>query len=57
MNPMLFILPAFSVYLVVRAVMHQRANRPRWCVHYLFMAALMLGIFLYELWMISRTNP
>ena len=50
MNYMLFIMPAFSVYLVIRAVMHKRAGRQRWFIHYLFMAGLMMCIFLYEVW-------
>lgn len=57
MNPMLLILPAFSVYLVIRAFMHKRSGRSRWFIHYLFMAGLMLCIFLYEVWMLVRTTP
>ena len=48
MNYMLFIMPAFSVYLVIRAVMHKRAGRQRWFIHYLFMASLMIPLFTPE---------
>ena len=51
MNPLLFILPAFAVYLIIRAVMHKRIGRTRWFIHYLFMAGLMMCIFCFELWM------
>lgn len=51
MNPLLFILPAFSVYLVIRAMMHKKQGRMRWAIHYLFMAGLMMCVFGYELWM------
>ena len=57
MNPLLFILPAFSVYLVIRAVVHKRTGRPRWFVHYLFMAGFILCIFAFELWMHLRARP
>ena len=55
MNPLLFILPAFSVYLVIRAMMHKKQGRPRWSIHYLFMAGLMMCVFVYEIWMQLRT--
>ena len=54
MNPLLFVLPIFAVYLVFRANMHRRAGKPRWFVHYLFMAGFICAIFLYELWMHLR---
>lgn len=54
MNPLLFILPAFAVYLIIRAVMHKRIGRTKWFIHYLFMAGLMLCIFFFELWMNLR---
>lgn len=54
MNPLLFILPAFAVYLIIRAVMHKRIGRTKWFIHYLFMAGLMLCIFFLELWMYLR---
>lgn len=57
MNPLLFILPAFSVYLVIRAMMHKKQGRPRWMIHYLFMAGLMLCVFAYELWMHLHGTP
>ena len=57
MNPLLFILPAFSVYLVIRSFMHKKAGRQRWFIHYLFMAGLMMCIFGYELWIHFRTTP
>ena len=57
MNPLLFLLPAFAVYLVIRAVMHRRTGRTKWFIHYLFMAGLMLCIFIFELWMHYRGTP
>ena len=51
MNPLLFIMPAFSVYLVFRAIRHKKAGRTKWFIHYLFMAGLMLAVFIFELWM------
>ena len=51
MNPLLFILPVFAVYLVIRAVMHKRTDRPKWFAHYLIMAAFIMCIFIFELWM------
>ncbi|MGB0768383.1 MAG: hypothetical protein ACPGYV_11820 [Phycisphaeraceae bacterium] len=55
MNPILFIMPAFSVYLVIRAVMHKNAGRQRWFIHYLFMAGLMMCVFLYEVFLSARS--
>lgn len=57
MKPLLFILPAFSIYLVIRALMHRKAGRPRWCIHYLFMAGFMMSLFVYEVWMHLQTEP
>lgn len=57
MNPLLFIMPAFSIYLVIRATMHKKAGRQRWFIHYLFMAALMMCVFAYELWMHFKGSP
>lgn len=54
MSPLLFLLPAFSVYLVIRAAMHKRIGRRRWFIHYLFMAGLIFCVFLFELWMHLR---
>ena len=54
MNPLLFLLPAFAIYLIVRAVMHKRSGQPKWFIHYLFMAGLMICIFVFELWMKLR---
>jgi len=54
MNPLLFILPVFSVYLVIRAQMHKKSGRQRWFIHYLFMAGLMMCVFAYELWLHFR---
>ena len=54
MNPLLFILPVFAVYLVIRAVMHKRIGRTKWFIHYLFMAGLMLCVFFFEIWMYLR---
>lgn len=54
MNPLLFLLPAFAVYLVIRAVMHKRSGKPRWFAHYLVMAGFILCIFGFELWMYFR---
>jgi len=53
-NPLLFLLPAFAVYLVIRAVMHKRSGKPRWFAHYLVMAGFILCIFGFELWMYFR---
>jgi hypothetical protein len=55
MNPLLFFLPAFAVYLVIRAVMHKRAGKPKWFMHYLVMAGFMLCIFAFECWMYFRS--
>lgn len=54
MNPLLFLLPAFAVYLVIRAVMHKRSGRGKWFVHYLFMAGFTMCLFVFELWMNLR---
>lgn len=54
MSPLLFLLPALSVYLVVRAAMHRRIGRSKWFAHYLFMAAFIFCIFLFELWINLR---
>lgn len=54
MNPLLFLLPVFAVYLVFRAISHKRTSRPKWFIHYLFMAGLMMCIFIFELWMQLR---
>ena len=57
MNPLLFLLPAFAVYLVFRAFMHKRSAKPKWFAHYLIMAAFILCIFIFELWMHLRGTP
>lgn len=54
MNPLLFVLPVFAAYLVFRAFMHKRSEKPKWFAHYLIMAAFILCIFLFELWMYLR---
>ena len=54
MNPLLFMLPAFAVYLVIRAVMHKRQGKTKWFAHYLVLAGFTMCIFIFEVWMHYR---
>lgn len=52
MSPLFFVLPLLMIYSLVRASMHRKAGRPRWCIQYLFVAGFFACILAYELWML-----
>jgi len=51
MNPLFLILPLLIVYSAVRAMMHRKAGRKRWCIQYFFVAGFFACILIFELWM------
>ena len=51
MNPLFFVLPLLIIYSGVRAMMHRKAGRQRWCILYLFVAGFFACILIFEMWM------